>query len=231
MDNDYLDKAAIEALTPPSDYFGAITDLVREGWGQTFGVHRDSDMIDESNWDAIIAILDEKYEKHEDWRIEGSTHWAVGWYDTLMVRVLRCMCTEEDDDSMPDIIRDADDDTWYCQTCGNDTHYTPIFKECLEIRARLEEYPLLDEEDLSRREWEDLSEYVESEVNSIWSRHHDDDIPEHLVDSVLQSISSTCCRSDDVHYEVLEQTVYDEWIKGLIEDATAIHPDQLRLEG
>lgn len=226
---DYINEAAKEALTPPRDYFGVITELQEQGWGQTFGVHRDSDLLEQSNWDAVIEHLQEKFPDSGDYRIEGSNHWAVGWLDTLMVRVLRCECEEISDDTMPFIIRK--DDKWYCESCNTFPHYTAIFRECVELRAHLDNYPILDEEDYSRREWEDLSEYVEQEVNSIWNRHHDDDIPEHLIGSVLDRISGNCTRSDDVDYSDLENAVKEEWIKGLIEDAIATNPDQLRMEG
>jgi hypothetical protein len=157
-----IDEAAIEILTVPEYYFGAQTQLVSEGWGGTFGIHRDSDVLAQSNYETVLEIFKEKFEQNEDWRIESASHWAVGWMDTLMVRVLRCQCTEENEDSIPEIRRQGN--KWWCHTCDTTAQYTDIFKECLELKARLEDYPVLDEDDLSQREHDDVIEYLTNEV-------------------------------------------------------------------
>jgi hypothetical protein len=189
-----IDEAAVAALKVPEHYWGAQTELVNEGWGGITGIHRDSDLLDESNYETILKILDEKYEKYEDWRVESASHWAVGWMDTLMVRVVKCECTEENEDSMPYIVRDMGD-RWRCDTCGTTAQYTDIFKECLELQAALENYPVLDEEDYSRREYEDTMEYLTNEVGE----EHADKLFSYLFNTYSVS------RSDDIHGEWIEE--------------------------
>jgi len=190
-----LYEAAIEVLKVPEYYFGAQTQLVSEGWGGTFGIHRDSDLLTLSNFETIRQLLNEKYEEYEDWRIEGASHWAVGWMDTLMVRVLRCQCTEENEDSIPEIYRVSDNKTWWCHTCGRPAQYTDIFKEVLELKARLEDYPVLDEDDYSRREYEDTFEYLSNEVGS--------DNAVKLFEYLFKTYSVS--RSDDIRGEWIEE--------------------------
>jgi hypothetical protein len=195
-----IDEAAIRALKVPEYYWGAQTELVREGWGTVFEIHRDSDLLAQSNYETIRQLLNEKYEEYEDWQVEGATHWLVGWMDTLMVRVLKCKCTEENEDSMPEIRRQGN--KWWCHTCDTTAQYTDIFKECLELKARLEDYPVLDEEDYSRREWEETIEYLASEVGEEYA--------EKLYNYLFDKYSVS--RSDDIEYKWIE-----EWKKGNID--------------
>ena len=168
-------EAVNETMEHPENYFGAITDYQDNGWGCTFGRHRDSDNLDISNFETILKQFDEKYEKNEDFRVEGSSHWAVGWTDQLMVRVLQCDCEDWENADIrihPDSERKGLK-LWRCHTCGLDfgiERVRQIFYDCLEIKNRLDDYPLLDEEDYSRREYEDLMEYLEREVP--WHCNH-----------------------------------------------------------
>lgn len=45
---------------------------------------RDADVLDESNFDATVRAM--VGPSGEDWDIERSSHWAVGWVDYLIVR-------------------------------------------------------------------------------------------------------------------------------------------------
>ena len=198
MDWNDRDAVAISALTPPEHYFGAINDLVEQGWGQFFGVHRDSDIHQQSNWDAIIKIFEDKgFEKYEDWRVEHSNHFLVGWADTMMIRILKCKC-EDYEDAL--IVRHPDwesrgNKTWHCHTCNSTAQYTPIFTEVLEIRSRLEDYPILDEDVLSQREHEDLMKYLTQEVGE----EHVEALHTYLSDE--HSVSS----SEDVRGQWIEE--------------------------
>lgn len=169
-DDEYLAKCVNESMEHPQHYWGAITDLQDQGWGQTFGRHRDSDNIDLSNFETILKYFEEKgYELNDDYRIEGSSHWAVGWTDSLMVRIFDCKCEDwEDADISYNPSPQADE--WYCETCMTRMgieDIRPIFHDCLDFKHRLEEYPLLDEEDHSRREHEDLMDWLEQETSSL----------------------------------------------------------------
>jgi hypothetical protein len=195
-----IDRAAIEVLKAPDHYWGAQTELVEQGWGGTFGIHRDSDLLEKSNYETILKLFNEKYEQNEDWRIESASHFLVGWMDTLMVRVLKCKCEELGDSTMPLILRHPDweskgNKTWLCHTCNSPAFYTDIFVESLEILSKLEEYPVLDEEDYARREHEDMMEYLEQEVGE----EHAPALFTYLFDTY--SVSN----SDDVRYEWIEE--------------------------
>ena len=168
----------------PRDYWGAITDLQDQGWTLTFARHRDSDHLDNSNFETILKAFDEKYEKYDDFRVEGSNHWAVGWMDQMMVRALQCKCEDweqADITAHPDA-RSKGLKLWRCHTCGTDfgiDRVRPIFMDALEFLGRLEDYPILDEEDHSRREYEELMEYLGNEVSStVNSLQNDDQIKE-----------------------------------------------------
>jgi len=56
----------------------------REGWYIGLSVHRDSDVLERSNWRVIVPTLLADYPK--DAAIERMHHWAVGWIDYLLVR-------------------------------------------------------------------------------------------------------------------------------------------------
>ena len=45
-------------------------------------VHRDSDLLAESNWHSIIADMDKN---KLDYSIERFSHWAMGWIDYLII--------------------------------------------------------------------------------------------------------------------------------------------------
>lgn len=176
-------EAVNEGMEHPDSYWGAITDYQDNGWVLTFGRHRDSDLLEISNFETIEKQFEEKYEKNDDFRIEGSSHWAVGWTDQMMVRALQCNC---EDWEKADITTHPDSRSkglrlWRCHTCGLDfgiERVRQIFYDCLEIKNQLDDYPVLDEEDWSRREYEELMEYLEDEVSAIVRRYEGDTIEE-----------------------------------------------------
>lgn len=193
-----IDDAAIEVLQKPPDYFGEINDLVEQGWGGTFHVHRDSDTVDRCNWTSVIKIMEEKgYEN--DIHVSSNNHWAVGWLDTLMVRVLRCKC-DEDAGFEPSIRRHPDWESkgvkvWKCHNCLTIAQYTDAFVEALEIRARLEDYPILDEDKLSEMEHNEMYEWLEQEVGAKFAS----ELQTHLYDEYSAS------HPDDVRWEWIKK--------------------------
>lgn len=88
-------KAAGESLTHPSDYahFGG-DDGMFEYVGQTLGHSRDSDTLEESNYQAVLRDLSALAEflhpgEGVEWVYEhGASHWLVGWVENVAVRVL-----------------------------------------------------------------------------------------------------------------------------------------------
>jgi hypothetical protein len=158
------DKAIKEVLTPPENYWGALDDWCAAGYGPTFAKHRDSDVLDISNYETILSVFREKYEFGRDFVTETSNHWAVGWIEQIVVRVFDCKCGD-------DVVQEREvhegpvQGAWMCITCDTDELKTSeIFKHVLKYHAQLMDYPVVDEEDYSRREYEEVCEYLAQEV-------------------------------------------------------------------
>ena len=127
-DQELAEKAVAEsARIPDFMYFGDLP--IGETWAFTFSKHRDSTIIDESNWDAIRELLIEKFP--DDTEIVHSSHWAVGWIDQPAVRML--------DDA---------------------GRITPAGAEAIRILEQMKDYPLLDEDDYSQREFDKSIENI-----------------------------------------------------------------------
>jgi hypothetical protein len=96
-----------------------------ECWAILYTHHRDSGLLDLSNADVIRKALEPFTEADPaDVMPESHNHWAVGWIDGYAVRVYR------------------------------DGQITEAFGEYHRLAERLSDYPILDEEDYSRREHE-----------------------------------------------------------------------------
>jgi hypothetical protein len=127
-DDDTLVRAATQALTRPDSY-ATSDDSLFVTHGLTIGTHRDDDTMGVSNYACITRDMTavfpaDVYEQH-------FSHWAVGYGQTLVVRVLR----------------DADDDI----TPGN---ITAAFAAITSIAEGLRcDYPLYDDSDYSEREY------------------------------------------------------------------------------
>src|SRR5215831_551340 len=94
-----------------------------DAWTIVYTSHRDSDLLTRSNADAIAKIMAPYVAR--GWATEESHgHWAVGHVDGYAIRVYR-----------------------------PDGKVSRAFKAWCAIQARLEDYPVLDDDDYSRREW------------------------------------------------------------------------------
>ena len=87
LDNE-LTKLAEMAMEKPEDFgwWGDEEMFVTWGWAGV-DVHRDSNILDQSNFEVITKDLMEKYP--DDFKIVGLGHWAVGHVDRLTVRILK----------------------------------------------------------------------------------------------------------------------------------------------
>lgn len=101
-------------------------------WAITISVHRDSGLLDQSNYAVIKKDMEERFPN--DVSDERFNHWAVGWVDHLLVRML--------------------------DGKGN---VTPAGIAILEWQDRLSDYPVADESDYSERETEATIENIMSE--------------------------------------------------------------------
>lgn len=92
-------------------------------WAITFSKSRDSGLIEQSNYDAIKGDLEDHFPK--DVSDERFSHFAVGWVDHLLVRML-----------------------------DKNGKVTKAGIAALEWKDKLERYPVADDEDYTRREFE-----------------------------------------------------------------------------
>lgn len=150
IDDTDLIKAASEALarTPDFGYFGDL-DLFGS-WGFTISQHRDSGILDCSNYRCILRDLDAHIESHgcdpDDYRDEvHSSHWAVGWIDQVAVRVL----IDPDGEIIP-------------------SNITGAFRWITAVALSLtEQYPVYDESDYSDEEYAKALEMVTQTLGDI----------------------------------------------------------------
>ena len=98
---------------------GTIGRKTREEWAIVYTHNRDSDLLDQSNADAIDKALAPFTEGDSpDVRAEHHGHWACGWIDGYAIRVYR------------------------------NGQITEAFRAYHALAARLADYPVLDEEDI-----------------------------------------------------------------------------------
>jgi hypothetical protein len=201
---DYV-KYAKQALTKPSDFGWFGFEEMFDTWGFAgINKHRDSPLVDLSNWDAAIADI--KHEFGEDIYAEnfsevGLSHWLVGHADQLCVKILNKSIAH-------DSITDED--------------ITDYFKYVADIALYLsEEYPVLDEQDLSDRQWIAANESIEDMANCSWIPFGQKCV---MQDGFGDMVQSWLCYNDCWIVEYLDdgtpcydekdiqQAIYDLWL-------------------
>ncbi len=127
-----------EALERPDSFIFHSND---EKWFSTWSLGpvmrtRDSSLLDESNAGALLSALEDAERDGEiepdSWEVIRCNHWAVGWVDHLAFRVIL-------DDGAP----------------------SNVFRFLTGWNDMLAEYPVADEEDYSRREYDEAIETIE----------------------------------------------------------------------
>ena len=105
-------------------------------WGIYYTHHRDSGLLDQSNASVISKALD-KFTGDDDSTVVGESHnhWAVGWIEGYSILVY-------DGDNNP----------------------TEAVQVLYELLLRLDDYPILDEEDYSEKELDATGENVRMAV-------------------------------------------------------------------
>ena len=128
-----------------------------DDWYITYSHHRDSGLLDQSNAAAMEEAL-EPYTEGDDPDVvpEHHSHWACGWIDGFSIRVFR------------------------------DGQITDAFRRYHELAQRLDEYPLLDEEDYSRREYDATLENI---GNAAYRIADDYELPEDWAEEVYSWLS------------------------------------------
>lgn len=121
-----------KALTIPDD-FGYSGELpIGETWSIGPVIRtRDSNLLEQSNADAIEAALERIWEFRREYEIVHSGHWAVGWVDHLAFHAV-------DENREP----------------------TRIFKWILGWMDGFENYPVADDEDYSKRQYKAVMDNI-----------------------------------------------------------------------
>ena len=116
------------------DSFGWYEQPVDAGnWCIVYTSNRDSTLLDQSNAAAIDKRLQEYLEADEpDIRSESHGHWLVGHVDGYAIRVYRA-----------------------------DGSITDAFREWCNIKAEMDNYPVLDDDDYSQREYDAALENIQ----------------------------------------------------------------------
>lgn len=150
IDDTDLIKAANEALARPLD-FGYYGDLDLFGsWGLTICQHRDSDVLERSNYRCILRDLDQHIEGHgcdpDDYRNEvHSSHWGHGDIDQVAVRVL----IDPDEEIVP-------------------SNITGAFRWVASVALYIaEQDPVYDESDYSDKEYAEALDIVTQNLDDI----------------------------------------------------------------
>jgi hypothetical protein len=125
-----------KALEMPSD-FGYSGDLpIGETWAIGPVIRsRDSNIREQSNADVLERELKRIREFDDEWQIVSANHWAVGWVDHLAFHAV-------DDEGNP----------------------TRIFQWLTHWFGALEDYPIADDDDFSRREYEEKLSQIKDEA-------------------------------------------------------------------
>jgi hypothetical protein len=114
-----------------------------DNWAIIYTHNRDSGLLDQSNASAIAQALTPFTDGDDpDVVFESHDHWAVGHVDGFSLRVFR------------------------------DGQVTDAFKVYHELIERLADYPVLDEEDYSRREYEATLENLTATAWRLKDRYH-----------------------------------------------------------
>ena len=123
-----FDKFQPTAFDSRSNYVNH-SKISREHWYVLGFMHsRDTDMIHESNWQAIQDIL--KPDKTAGVEIHRFNHWGCGWYELILIHPWNKKAIEQAED----------------------------------IEYQLNNYPVLDENDLSEREMEDQDQAWQNRI-------------------------------------------------------------------
>jgi len=117
-----------------------------ENWAIIYTHNRDSGLLDQSNADAIAKTMEPFTDSDDrDVVFETHDHWAVGHVDGFSIRVFK------------------------------NGEITDAFKTYHELSERLADYPILDEEDYSRNEFEAT---LENLTDAAWRLKHEYELPD-----------------------------------------------------
>lgn len=136
-----------------------------ENWAIIYTHHRDSGLLDQSNAEAFSEAL-QPFADGDDPNVvfENHRHWAVGSIDGFSIRVF------------------------------HRGHVTRAFRKYHELAQRLADYPVLDEDDYCRREYEVTLENI---MNAAWRLKNEYELPENWESTVYSWFSENDCSAID----------------------------------
>jgi hypothetical protein len=146
-----LENAATQAAGNWKRFVCFAWDRVRDlddpdAWAIVYTHSRDSGLLDLSNADAIAEAMEPFTDGDDpDVVMESHDHWAVGQVDGFSIRVYR------------------------------DVEITEAFKAYHDLAERMDGYPILDEEDYSKREYEATLANI---ADAAWRLRSEHDLPE-----------------------------------------------------
>ena len=131
-------EMAKQSLTKPDDfgYWGNADLFNTWGWAG-IDYNRDSGVLDRANYEAFHRDIVTQYKEH--FVSERMNHWAVGWIERTLVKVLH---------------NDVDGIIY--------TNITEAFCETLSVLESLSDYPVLDDELYSDLEWQENVAIIEN---------------------------------------------------------------------
>jgi len=141
---------------------------------------RDSSLLEKSNAEALQKILEDRPEWEDQWAIERFGHYGPGWVKHLTFKVT------EDGKNKTDICNFLEE----------------------TFRKLKDDYPVLDEDDFSKREYETAMKQIEEAV----SRYIIDDVPKKLQETLCSVIynDNNIEVNDDGSVLDLEKIVKDD---------------------
>lgn len=155
MSDEEIQTWISRALEMPKDFgYRGDNEQMFKTWSLGFVIRtRDSGIREKSNAKSMLATLESDPSLAEDWELISCSHWGVGWVEQLSFRVVN-----------------AD---------GKPSRVARVIKGMMDS---LEEYPVLDDEDFSRMEYEETLENIESHYRRGGLK---DDIPEDWVSQMF----------------------------------------------
>lgn len=165
-------------------------------WAIVYTSNRDSGLLEQSNAAQIAAELEQftgytwngEEDIEPDVREASHNHWAVGHVDGFAIRVY-CQATRLMGWREPGLAWDAATVAVYKDALKeqgfdpdeDDRSLTDAWLKWCEIKCALDDYPVLDEEDYSRREYESAVEWISSEGTRYLA---DEGVPEDWAEQV-----------------------------------------------
>lgn len=143
-------KILDQSLDP--DGWGSFVYYGDRPLGKTWGIvgphrTRDSEVLEISNYECIIRDLKAEFPDDDDkWEVLGSSHWAVGWVDSVMCQIFTDHFIENY----------MEEDGYFDRMALDEDDFHPVFVWLYEVGVGLrDDYPVYDEMDFSEREYED----------------------------------------------------------------------------